>query len=126
MQIKTTMTHTAHPPESLKLERSAKPLLREDVDQLGLSKIAGRNGKQCSHFGKQFVEKLKIHLSGDPGHPSHPVVRISSRDEGDPCMCECSRTQPGQPLQLAGLELDLTLRTFCSDGSEQIRFHLLI
>ena len=59
MQIKTTMTHTAHPPEGLKLERSAKPILREDVDQLGLSKIAGRNGKQSSHFGKQFVEKIK-------------------------------------------------------------------
>lgn len=34
------------------------PSIGKDAEQLGLSHIAGRNVKQYSHFGKQFLSFL--------------------------------------------------------------------
>ena len=58
-----------------------------------------------------------------PRHLDKLGVGISSRDlKGDPCTRERSQ-DPARAATPAGLELDLTLGTFCSDGSGQIRFH---
>lgn len=86
-------------------------------------KLLGGMENSAATLENNLLKKLKIRLSGDPGRPSHPAVRISSRDvKGDPCTCECSQ-DPARAATPAGLELDLTSRTFCSDGSEQNRFH---
>ena len=86
-------------------------------------KLLGGMENSAATLENNLLKKLKIHLPGDPGRPSHPAVGISSRDtKGDPCTCECSQDL-ARAATPAGLELDLTLRTFCSDGSEQIRFH---
>ena len=38
----------------------------EDVKKLGPSYIAGRNVKQCSCFGKQFLRRLTTEFPYDP------------------------------------------------------------
>ena len=86
-------------------------------------KLLGGMENSAATLENNLLKKLKIHLSGDPGRASHPAVGISSRDlKGDPCTRECSQ-DPARAATPAGLELDLTLGTFCSDGSGQIRFH---